>query len=236
MPNYAKMKVIKYIKSRQTIFLERKETLFYKSINVIIKDPLPENISINNILAAVEHIIPRHLVYNVEAIYVGHFKMFDQRNINALYQDGALYISNEQDNEEDMIDDIVHEIAHSAEEKYWAEIYGDGELEREFLSKREKLYEILASYEYPVNYEQFINPEYDDKFDSLLYNKIGYEKLEHFVIGLFPSNYSITSLREYFGIGFEYYFLRDGSEFNELANISPVLYNKIYNLINMENV
>ena len=228
----ARMKVVKYIRTRQTLFLERKETLFFKNINVVIKDPLSKNVSLGNVLTLVERIVPRHLVYNIETVYVGHFKMFDERGVNALYQDGALYISNKQDNEEDMVDDIVHEISHAVEEKYWPEIYGDGELEREFLSKREKLYEILASYGYPVEYGQFINPEYDDKFDSLLYNKIGYEKLEHFVIGLFPSNYSITSLREYFGIGFEYYFLRDT---NELANVSPILYNKVDSLRNWED-
>jgi len=218
------IKIRKYIKETHVVITERRETVFFNSINVFIKDPLPKHIPLNPILRKVESIIPRHMVYNIDAVYVGHFKLFDDRKINAAYQDGALYISNEQDDEEDMIDDIVHEIAHAVEEKYWAEIFGDGELEKEFLAKRERLYEVLKSYDYPTNYREFMNPEYDENFDELLYKKIGYEKLEHFTMNLFPSNYSATSLREYFGIGFEYFYLQNRGE---LSTISPVLFQKL---------
>jgi len=218
------IKIRKYIKETHVVITERRETVFFNSINVFIKDPLPKHIPLNPILRKVESIIPRHMVYNIDAVYVGHFKLFDDRKINAAYQDGALYISNEQDDEEDMIDDIVHEIAHAVEEKYWAEIFGDGELEKEFLAKRERLYEVLKSYDYPTNYREFMNPEYDENFDELLYKKIGYEKLEHFTMNLFPSNYSVTSLREYFGIGFEHFYLQNRAE---LGIISPVLFQKL---------
>ena len=51
-------------------------------------------------------------------IIVGWFEEFEERNINAFYDSGAVYISNLQDDQEDMFDDIVHEIAHSVEDAY----------------------------------------------------------------------------------------------------------------------
>ena len=62
-----------------------------------------------------------------------------------MYKDGAIYISNDQDNPEDMLDDIVHEIAHSLETPYGGIIYGDTKVEKEFSFKRMKLYRILES-------------------------------------------------------------------------------------------
>jgi len=221
------MKITNYIKRSHRILLEIKETLFFNRINVYIKDSLPQNISINNILKKIERLIPRRLVSNIDIVYVGQFKDFVEREVNALYKDGALYISNDQDDENDAIDDIVHEIAHAVEEKYGSEIYGDDTLEREFLLKRKKLYQILKAYDYPVEYKKFMNPEYSEEFDELLYKEIGYEKLEHFTMNLFPSNYSVTSLREYYAIGFEHFFL---GKRKELTKVSPVLYNKVVSI------
>ena len=56
-------------------------------------------------------------------------------------------LANDQTNEMDFIDDIVHEIAHSIEKKYVNLIYGDGAIEKEFKTKRKKLYDILKEKE-----------------------------------------------------------------------------------------
>ena len=225
------MKITNYIKRSHRVLLEIKETLFFDRINVYIKDPLPQDVSINNILKKIERLIPSRLASNIDIVYVGQFKDFVEREVNALYKDGALYISNDQDDENDAIDDIVHEIAHAAEEKYGSEIYGDDTLEREFLLKRKKLYQILKAYGYSVEYKKFMNPEYSEEFDELLYKEIGYEKLEHFTMNLFPSNYSVTSLREYYAIGFEHFFL---GKRKELTKVSPVLYNKVVSIVEEE--
>tara|TARA_Y100000593_G_C4279702_1_gene322079 strand:- start:124 stop:810 length:687 start_codon:yes stop_codon:yes gene_type:complete len=223
-------KTIKYIKNTYNLLKENKETIFHGK-DVFIQDPLPPHISLTTVLQTVEKIIPQYLVYNIDVLYVGDFEYFEQRNINAMYDNGALYVSNKQDDEEDMVDDIVHEISHAVEEKYQPEVYGDGKLEQEFLGKRKKLYEILKSYGYNVEERSFMNVEYQEDLDNLLYKGIGYEKLEFFTMNLFPSNYSATSLREYFGIGFEKYFLGDRAD---LANISPILFSKVERLANLE--
>ncbi len=224
------MKLVKYIKNTSANISETKETLFF-GVNVFIKDVLPENISINNVLKHVEKIIPSRFVEDMEAVYVGRFPFMDQRAINAMYEGGTLYISNEQDNDGDMIDDIVHEIAHCVEEKYGEQIYEDGLLQQEFLLKRKKIYDILKAYEYPVTYQDFMNSEYDQNFDMFLYDTIGYDKLEHFSMGLFLNNYSITSLREYFAVGFESYFLNNK---REVSSVSPILYKKIQDILKSE--
>ena len=59
-----------------------------------------------------------------------------EREINAMYKDGTIYVSNYQSDEEDMVDDIIHEIAHAVEDNYMMQIYGDNQIEVEFLSKR----------------------------------------------------------------------------------------------------
>ena len=164
---------------------------------------------------------------NIDAFYVGNFADFfkGDREFNAMYKDGAVYISPDQDDEEDLLDDIVHEIAHSLEEEYNSFIYGDGSLEAEFLGKRRTLYHFVDKPTLNVLY--YNNPEYDEKFDNHMYKDIGYDKLRLITPELFYSPYAITSLREYWANGFENYLLGDRST---LKDISPVIYQKIYNL------
>ena len=144
-----------------------------------------------------------------------------------------LGLFNVQDNADDMADDIVHEIAHAVEEKFYDEIYGDGRVELEFIGKRQRLYEILKAYEEPlIDYSFFQYPLYNNKFDEYLYREIGYPALSAYVNGLFYSPYSVTSVREYFARGFEAFFLH--KDLKTLANISPMLYNRIETLADME--
>ena len=76
-------------------------------------------------------------------IIFGWFKEFEERSINAFYNDNALYISHLQEDEKDLFDDIVHEISHSLEGPYGYEIYADDKIKDEFLRKRMYLHDIL---------------------------------------------------------------------------------------------
>ena len=49
----------------------------------------------------------------------------------AAFKDGAVYISNIQDNNNDMVDDLIHEISHSLEQPYGYEIYGDQKIQKD---------------------------------------------------------------------------------------------------------
>ena len=139
--------------------------------------------------------------------------------------DGAIYVTNDQEDDKDMFDDILHEFAHSVEEMAGAEIYADGDLEREFLVKRKELFNILSNYGYNnITQTSFLDVEYSEEFDRLLHQEIGYERLSLLTPNLFVSPYGATSLSEYFANGFEHYFLGNSHIVKEL---SPVLYNKI---------
>lgn len=207
-----------------------KERFIYGDKLVFLKDQLPYNFDLNYVLNTIEEMIPKWMVENIDAIYVGKFKDLDNEGIpfNAKYKEGAIYVTNDQDGENDMIDDIVHEIAHAVEERFGEEIYSNNEIESEFLSKRNTLYTLLDQEGYDPPKDKFNDPEYNKYFDYYLYNVVGYPLLENLIIGIFYSPYSITSINEYFANGFENYFLRDR---NYLKTISPVLYNTISNII-----
>ena len=203
-----------------------REYSMHETVQIYIKDNLPESIDIGNVLDRVSTSIPPHLTKEIDSIYIGMFSEFEEMETNALYKDGAIYITNEQDDEQDLIDDIIHEIAHSLESPYGYELYADGTLESEFLLKRQKLYEILKSEDLKPNKTLFENPDYTKELDLYLYKKVGYDRLNFIVssYSLFTSAYAATALREYFASGFEYYFLDDRIH---LCKICPTLCEKI---------
>jgi len=207
------------------------EKLLFRRIVVYIKDPLPEDFDLDYVLSEVQKAVPEHLTYGVDSIFVGQFDDIEDRELDALYQDGAIYTTNKQQSEDDMIDDIVHELSHANEETYAALIYADGKIENEFLGKRKKLLDILKAEGYNVSIDTFMNTEYSKDFDMFLYKEVGYEKLTMFTMGLFVSPYGATSLREYFANGFEHYFLHD---LNYVKIISPAVYEKVDGITFME--
>jgi len=221
-----------YIKTSSTRALaESKERLLHGK-NVFISEELPADVNIDYVLKSVETIIPLHLMHLVDTIYVGSFPFLKERDMNALYNEGALYVSNEQDNEDDMIDDLVHEIAHAVEDLFPDEIYSDQEVENEFLGKRKRMCDMLNSEGHKTPNDLCADLEYNKEFDSFLYKSVGYEKLVNITMGLFNSPYGATSLKEYFANGFEAYYIGDRIYLNK---ISPYLYNKIENLDNLKD-
>ncbi len=203
------------------------------SIDIIVKDPLPEEINVDFVLKYISARIPSHLLSGVDIIYVGKFQHLMDQNVNAIYEDGAIYITNHQDDEMDMIDDIVHEIAHSVELNNVEIIYGDGTLEREFLTKRNHLISILRNTKEPQPPPQFlVTTSFDQQIDDYLYKGVGYTALWNYVNGVFPSPYAATSIREYFARGFEEYYIGDKKS---LTKINNVLYSKIEELDNLED-
>jgi len=64
---------------------------------IFVTEPLPENIDINNIITFLKTRIPHKFISLVDVIYIGQFDHLKQRNVNAIFLEGALYITNEQD-------------------------------------------------------------------------------------------------------------------------------------------
>ena len=207
-----------------------REKHIYGDKLVYIKDQLPYGFDLDYVLKTMENLIPKIFFKNIDSIYIGKFKDLENGDLpfNAKYKDNALYITNDQDNENDMMDDVVHEIAHAVEEQFEDQIYSDFEIENEFKGKRRTLYHLLDQEGFEPSEERFDNVEYDKYLDHYLYNIVEYPTLSTLTTGLFYSPYAVTSLREYFAKGFENYFLRDQ---NYLKKVSPVLYNKIIDLL-----
>ena len=202
----------------------QKELTVFGDVNVFIKDPLPEDIDVRNVLTKLETLIPKYFASGLDLIIIGQNGEFEERDINAMYQDGAIYVTNLQMTEEDLLDDIVHELAHAVEENNGEFLYSDELIFKEFMGKRKRLLDILTQEGYSVDDEKFSNAEYDREFDEFLYQEVGYPTLTALTMGLFASPYGATSLREYFANGFEEYFLGDR---NYLKKISPFLYSKL---------
>jgi hypothetical protein len=216
------------IRSAHRFLREQKEFLLHGSIPIQVANPLPEEVSIRKVIAAIEAAVPASIMQGVEMIIVGHFEEFDTREVNAAYDSGTIYVTNKQDSEMDMIDDVVHEIAHSVESWAGLDIYGDGEVVEEFKVKRKQYYNLLTQLGNDVDLEQFMDVEYSQEFDNLLYKEVGYEKLNTLSIGILPSCYGLTSIKEYFATGFEEYFIGNKKE---LRGLCPVLYGKIENVV-----
>ena len=200
-------------------------------VDVYIKDRLPEEIDPDFVFNYISARIPFHLARNIDIIYVGQFPEMKKREINAYYEDGAIYVTNKQDEDIDMIDDIIHELAHAVERNNEDIIYGSGQLQSEFKAKRRNLYTIIQEmYEIPKGFLTTV--DYSKEIDEFLYKTIGYDILNQLVANIFISGYAATSVSEYFARGFEEYFIGDKSA---LKQLSPVLYSIIDKLVHLED-
>jgi hypothetical protein len=217
-------KLVKRLKEQQNI-----EYLLFNSIPIIIKDKLSNNIDIKNLINSIENALPYSFRKLINSIIILDDPTFSQRKINAFYYNSSLYISNNQDNENDILDDIVHEYSHALEEKFEEEIYFDGSIKDEFISKRNQLERILRTSGYDTEKYNFKEINYNKSLDSLLLSVVGYEKFQNLTNHrLFINPYAATSLREYFATGFEEYILGDHKE---LQVISPRLYKKLHSIM-----
>ena len=220
-----KNKIIEFVKSALSEQKKQRTEYSFGQGYAFLKDPLPENVDIEYVLESVLETVPAHITGLVDSILVGDFEEFKDRQINAMYKDGAIYITNAQSDNDDMIDDLVHELAHAAEKEYGYEIYAsDMKLIKEFKLKRKQLERMLSEHGYETQGYDFSDIEYSAEFDDYLFRSVGYPVLSGYVVGIFVDAYSTTSIGEYFASGFEAYFLRDREY---LKKTCPALYRKI---------
>jgi len=228
--------MLQHLKQKQKKLQEMRSDFYTaRGTHVYFKDSLDnDEIDVERVIAKIEGMLPEHLLSELEMIIVGWFDEFEDRNINAFYKDGALHISNIQDDENDMIDDIVHEIAHSLESPHGYELYGDQNVKDEFLRKRKMLHDKLWALDYKAPLKWFMETEYDKEFDDFLFQSVGKDKLRMICMGLFINAYAAVSLREYFATGFTDFYLHPNHNF--LKQVSPALYKKLLLLQDEENL
>ena len=204
-----------------------KDHFSLNGVSVIIKDALPQEVDLEFVLNYISARVPFYLTQNIEIIYVGKFPEMEEREINAFYENDAIYVTNKQEEEMDMIEDIIHEISHAVEQNNQEFIYESGQLQREFLGKRRALSNLLSQkFKVPADFD--IDVEYDRAIDDFLFRDVGYDALNQICTGIFPSAYACTSISEYWAKGFEELFI---GETNELKQVCPVLYRTLALLI-----
>ncbi len=217
------------IKSSSKSLQERREYQLFGYINVFIKDPIKNDVNMSLVLKKIEETIPRDFTYGLELIMVGEFEDLKSRDVKAVYQDGAIYVTNDQDSEDDLYDDLIHEISHSVEKTHASIIFADGLLISEYLGKKERLMQLLKA-DGIVIPPDVPDLDYHREFDEFLHYELGFEKAMNYCQGLFIESYASVSLSEYFATGFEAYFVDKQGE--HLSKISPVLHEKIETLTN----
>tara|TARA_R110002051_G_scaffold229077_1_gene291134 strand:+ start:83 stop:757 length:675 start_codon:yes stop_codon:yes gene_type:complete len=196
-------------------------------IDVFVKDQLPREIDTSFVFEYIRSRIPFFFMSGIDIIYIGQFPMMKKRDINAYFEDGAIYVTNDQDDEMDMIEDIIHEISHAVESNHQEFIYSTGAIQREFIAKRARLNDLLSQ-KFNVPKDFNTNFEYDKGIDDFLYRNVGYDALNQICVNIFPSAYAVTSLSEYWAKGFEELFIGDPAV---LRDICPVLFRTLVTLL-----
>jgi hypothetical protein len=204
-----------------------KDQFNMNGVDVFIKDPLPDHIDAGFVFDYVAARVPFYLLSNVEVIYVGMFPEMKERQINAFFENDAIYVTNDQEDEMDIIEDIVHEISHAVEQKLGDLIYGDGMFQKEFMSKRARLSSLLSQ-KFNVPSDFNFNIDYDKSIDDFLFRDVGYDVLNQVCPNIFLSGYAATSISEYWAIGFEEMFLGDREK---IKSMCPVLWNRLASCI-----
>ena len=199
-----------------------KDQYSMRGTQIYVNDQPPEHINLEFVFDYIAARVPKRLLDSVDVIYVGDFPEFEERDINAFYDNGAIFITNDQEDDQDMIDDIIHEIAHAVEERFNDFIYSDSSIEREFMAKRETLFNLCQSYDLHPPKSMLVNSDFDQVIDDYLYLEVGYDVINDLVNGLFISAYAATSLSEYYARTFEEWVF---GHRDQVRKLSPALYN-----------
>jgi hypothetical protein len=208
--------------------IQRKEFIVFD--RVLVRLLQPTIIPFVDVIKQLEEKVPQHLFDEIDEIFVGSFSENDNRALEAHYESGAIYVTNDMVTVEDYVESIVHEAAHSIEQARGYEIYGDRKIQAEFLGKRMTLKRALDANGYDVDAD-FSDIEYSEDFDLYLYKEVGYDEIGNLTSGLFYSPYAATSVSEYFANGLENFFLGNREH---LSRISPKLTKRIWDITNDE--
>lgn len=200
----------------------------HNTIPLFIKDyPTSKEVNIASFIQSLENRLPKHLMDNIEVMYVGNFPNLKDRN--AAYTDGAIYMTNDEPTNEDFLENTIHEVAHAVLHSMKENILSNIKLQSEFLGKRERLRSLLDSEGYKFPEEYYSKLFYSEPFDIFLSDVVGYPLLLGLTINLFVSPYGATSLEEYFANAFEHFYLDNGAA---VKKISPILYNILVQIHN----
>lgn len=125
----------KYIKERQK---KSRSWTIHKTFPVISVGEDNDISSLKEITSIIERKVPKHLFKNIEILYFTFLPEMDERNLSAIFRDGAIFINPDITgySKEEIVKEFIHELAHSLEEDIYSFIFEDEKLIKEFISKR----------------------------------------------------------------------------------------------------
>jgi hypothetical protein len=176
-------------------------------------------------IAILNRVLPSHFMKYIDSVYLGDFPELKQRKVQAAFMDDCIYIDSFE-NSDDFLKFVVHEMAHSLFPLH------TNAVEKEFIAKREILCDIMDSRDIQFPENMYYEFEHDENIDKFLHSELGYDKLGQLAQGIFLSPYSITSISEYWCIGFEVFFLEQQSF---IKSVCPELFRRIEYIYDISN-
>ena len=133
-----------------------KDRKLFNKIHVWEKDAVADSVDIDKALETIAQKLPQHYFSNIDGIYIGQFPELVKRQLSAVYEDGAIYVTNDVVNTTDLLQNIIHEMAHAIEQALGEKIQDNQDLIHEFIVKREKLKEILGINGFETKNQNFL--------------------------------------------------------------------------------
>ena len=100
------MKILKEYIAQSSRMAKKNQTSFkaFGHTEVMIKDALPENVDIHRVFVTLKSTVPPYFFHDLDMIYIGDFDHLANREVSAVYDSGAIYLSNDQESDSDIID------------------------------------------------------------------------------------------------------------------------------------
>ncbi len=141
---------------------QKKEFLLFSRIMVFIQDPLiSDSVDFDEVVSNLEKFMPPHLFEDIDIIYIGQYQDLIDRGLEALYESGAIYITNTLSENVDYVENIIHENAHSIEDAHGISIYVDVKVNSEFICNSKRLFNIIKSQDYDISGFDYLQPKFD---------------------------------------------------------------------------
>jgi hypothetical protein len=215
--------------------LFKQEWYIHGKTLIYIKNFMKLSIDLNYSIQEVERIIPEYLLKDLDDVFIGSFEELKRKNQDILYKDGALYISNEyQTTSESLIYCFLLGIGYSTWFSFQDELLSDGFLQKEFLSKRISVSNLLK---FQIDHDilkldKVLDLDYYHRLESIISHMKEAFKKDKLILealkDLYITNFGIYSLMNYYIDGYiEFLYNKDKDRIQKLC---PILYNKIYNL------
>jgi len=215
----------------------KQEYYLYNKILIFIKDQIfPTDINMEDVILTTEYFIPQIHCNELDDIFIGDFSLLKEIKVN--YSNGAIYISNYQQDIHSLKNDFITGIARASEDLNRKYLYNDGRLEKEFIDKRIKLFNIMngISFTNRRKIDLFMDLDYSEKFIKHLFNIFpDRDKIRDMTSSFLLYPECMFSIKDYYIHNFlYYYFYYKTKDIDKIIEFCPIFCQKIIDIENSE--